>query len=32
MEYGPVDELAQKMTTAATKYVLFVPKAGTTKA
>lgn len=29
MEYGPVDELAAKIAQAKTKYVLFVPKAGT---
>ena len=28
MEYGPVEELAQKMATAKTKQVLFVPKSG----
>ena len=29
MEYGPVDELAAKLASAATKHVLFVPKSGT---
>ncbi len=31
MEYGRVADLAQRMAAAATKYVLFVPKAGTAK-
>ena len=31
IEYGPVDELAAKMTDAKVKYVLYVPKAGCVK-